>query len=275
MLPIILGLFLGVLFCGGTVLAAPIEDESFFYVKKNKVEVTVSNESVAPHSVYGNWKAMSLQYSQKAAVDFTWFAQFDMFARNAVSGGNGNLATLGAYKDWNDSFYTYTAFSAGSKVDYLQKFRVDHNFYLKFGADKQYVWNIGGSYIDYHNDRSDKILSTGITVYDNRWSYSFDILRTVSSPGSVTSYTRQFTITQGKERQAIGELVYAYGKEAYLAADVLLPMETRNNSKLWSFSYRRWLGLERDHGYVFGVSYFDLQDGYRSTTFSFGLFREY
>lgn len=272
MLPILLCVLLGLFFCAGPVLAAPLEDESFFYVKKSKIEVTVSNESVSPHSVYGNWKAMSLQYSHKAAPDFTWFAQYDMFSR---TGGHGNLATLGAYKDWNDSFYTYTAVSSGSNVDYLQKFRVDHNFYFKFGPEKNLVWNIGGSYITYHNDHKDKILSTGLTAYNNKWAYSFDIFRNVSSPGSVTSYTREISISYGKERQALGQLVYAYGKEAYLATDLALPAETRNDSKLWSFSYRRWLGLERDHGYVFGISWFDLRDGYRSTTFSFGLFKDY
>lgn len=272
LLSVILGVFVGLLLSGGPALAAPLEDESFFFVPKNKIEVSVSHESVSPHSVYGNWKSMSVQYSRKAAVDFTWFAQFDMFSRNS---GHGNLVTVGAYKDWNDSFYTYTALSSGSNVDYLQKFRVDQTFYLKFGPEKQYVWNFGGTYIDYHNDNTDKILQTGLTIYNNKWAYGFNLFRNKSDPGSVTSYSREYTISYGKERQALTQLTYANGKEAYLAMDLAVPTAARNSSKLWSLNHRRWLGLEKDHGYVIGVNYFDLENGYRSTEFTLGYFKEY
>ena len=250
--------------------AKPIVDEAFFFEPKNHIEVSTAYENLSPHDVYGNWKTVSLEFERKEAPDLTWFAGVDNFQRKSR---NGFLGEVGVYKDWNDSFYTYTALSGGTSSDYLPKARIDQELHFKFGSEKQYVWNVGGSYIKYFGDHRDNIISTGLTTYINKWSIGYQIFRNISNPGSVKSYSQEWSISYGKERQQLTTLTYSYGNQAYLATEISMPEAVDDKSNLVTLNHRHWLGI--DHGYFAEVNRFNLKNGYRSTGISFGIFSEF
>lgn len=254
----------------GRLSAAPVVSESFFFEPKNHLEISGSFESVSPQDVYGDWKNFSISYERKERPDLTWFVNGGTFSRNT---GHARMAELGAYKDWNDSFYTYTALSAGSSSDYLPKSRIDHDFNFKFGPEKEYVWTVGGSQIQYYGDHKDHILSTGLTAYRGKWVTSYRIFHNESDPGSVTAYSHSISVGYGREKDQITTLEYSFGKQAYLANYLVDPEEVNDNSRLVSLSHRKWLG--DDYGVFGDISYFTLEEGYNSKGFSLGYFREW
>ncbi len=252
--------------------AAPVVDEAYFFERKNRLEVSASFESLSPQATFGNWGNVSLAFYRREKVDLEWFAMVDSFTRNE---GGAQLFTIGAYKDWNDSFYTYTALSAGTNSTYLQKFRVDHDFNFKFGKDKQYIWTLGGSYVQYHNEYRDYILTTGLAKHVGKWVVGYQIFKNFSQPGGVESFSHQISVDYGKEREQWTSLVYSFGKQAYLPTALITPTAIANASQLITLKHRRWLGKNRDHGYFVEVSYFNLEENYHSLGATLGVFKEY
>lgn len=268
------GMITGLLMLFGVlqvVDAAPVEDsESFFFEPKGKFEIYGDYDSLRPASTYGSWRSMGITYSRKANRDVQWFVRGEEFSRREGAGRSGEV---GVYKDWNNTLYTYTAVTAGSKVDYLPQLRVDHDFNIKFGAQRDYVWTIGVSNIDYHNEYRDFILSTGITRYFPQWVLGYRIFRNSSYPGPVQSYSHTFSVMHGKEGQKLTTLTYSFGKQAYLADQLTAPEAVRNHSRLLSLEHRHWLDVH--HGYFGEVRYFHLDDGYNAPGIRAGYFWEY
>lgn len=263
----------GIWLCPGQAGAAPVVDEAFFFRNKNILEVSTSYQALSPYDTYGNRRATSITFGRKETPQLNWFAQMEFFSRD---GGDARLGTVGAYWDWHDAFYTYTSISAGSDSDYLPQFRLNQDFNFKFGPQKQYVWTIGGSYIKNHGDTRDYILSTGLTTYVKRWTFGYHVFQNTNRPGAVKSYTHEILAANGKEGLYMNTLTYAFGREAYLSrSEFAAPTAVRNDSKLVTLNHRRWLGLERDHGYFGELNYSNVKDGPRSVGLAIGIFREF
>jgi len=265
---VLAGAMVGV--ASGQGSAAPVVNEAYFYESKNRIEIHGSYDAMKPSGTYGAWKSGGVTYYRKAAVDTQWYVGAEAFSRRE---GSGKLGEVGVYKDWNNSFYTYTALSAGSNVEYLPKVRFDHDFNFKLGQDKKHVWTVGLSNIKYHNDHRDFILSTGITRYVNKWVMGYRVFKNTSHPGSVGSYAHEISVANGKEGQQWTTLSYSFGKQAYLATALATPETVRNNSKLIRLQHRHW--LDADQGYFAEVRHFDLTDGYSGPGFTAGYFWEY
>lgn len=101
---------------------------------------------MTPNQDYGSWKTLSLGFYRKEKENLTCFMQLGAFSRKQ---GDSALKTVGAYKDRLENLYIYTAVSAGANSEYLPKFRFDHDFNIKLGAEKRIVWILRGSYILY------------------------------------------------------------------------------------------------------------------------------
>ncbi|WP_371381308.1 YaiO family outer membrane beta-barrel protein [Sporomusa aerivorans] len=236
----------------------------------SRIELSTAYEYLSPHSGYGDWKTISLSYYRTGQPDFTWYTQFFNFSRPE---GSGQLAAVGAYKDWSRSFYTYTALAAGTETDYLPKTRIDHNFNFKFGQAKNWIWSLGGSYLQYSGEQKDYILSTGFTAYRHNSVAEYRIFRNQSYPGAVGSYSYLLSFGVGQERKQWTTATFSAGKQAYLATYLVKPEKVNKNSKMISFNHRRWLD---DHQGIFGdLSWLDLEESYRKTGFSLGYFSEF
>jgi len=237
---------------------------------RNRIDLSGTYEYLHPHGSYGNWQNITVAFYRRETPDFTWFAQLGGHSRKE---GDGLLGTAGAYKDWNEWLYTYSALSAGTNSEYLPKIRVDHDFNIKFGPAKMFVWTIGGTYIQYFDVHRDYIISTGITAYINKWIAEYRIFRNISDPGSKVSYSQLFGLSYGQDgwQWTYGKL--SFGKQAYLSTALETRESVNNNSILATVGHRHWLGS--DYG-VFGeVGYFNLSNAYHRYGMTLGVFKEF
>ncbi|WP_176215587.1 YaiO family outer membrane beta-barrel protein [Sporomusa malonica] len=233
------------------------------------MEISTSYEHLSPHADYGDWKTLSLGFYRKERPDLTWYTQLSHLSRPE---GSGQLAAVGAFKDWSDSFYTYTSLSAGTESAYLPRTRVDNNFNFKFGPEKRLVGSVGGSYIQYFGDHKDYILSAGIMAYLKNSVAEYRIFRNQSDPGSVDSYSYLLSLSYGQDKHQWTTATFSSGKQAYLATYLATPQEVNQNSRMLTLNHRRWLGSE--HGFFGDISYVELENSYHKTGVSLGFFRE-
>jgi YaiO family outer membrane protein len=238
--------------------------------RNNRIELLASYEYLHPYGDFGDWKNVTTTFFHKERPDLTWFVQLGAYARKE---GNGGLAAVGAYKDWGESFFTYTAASAGTNSAYLPQVRIDHDFNLKIGPEKNFVWVAGGTYIQYFNVHRDYILSTGLTAHLKKWVAEYRIFRNLSDPGSIVSYSHLFALGYGQDGWQWTNATFSFGKQAYLATALAEPEAVNHNSIQTTLSHRRWLG--KDYG-VFGeISFFHLNHSYQKTGLSIGVFKEF
>jgi YaiO family outer membrane protein len=237
---------------------------------KNRIEIAGSYEYVSPHDVFGDWETVSVAFYRKERQDFTWYAELDAFARKE---GKGILGVAGAYKDWTDTLYTYTALAVGTNTVYLPETRIDHTFNMKFGPEHKFVWLIGATSIHYYTHHRDFILSTGLTAYLDVWVPEYRIFRNISSPGSVESYSHLLSLAYGREMRQWTTAVVGFGKQAYQASQLATPGEVSSNSLSVTLKHRRW--LKNNYGIMGELSYFDLQGTYKKGGFQLGVFREF
>lgn len=270
-IPTLLLTLLGFCFYPNQLYAAAQGDSAFFFEPKNSIEISGSYEALSPHETYGDWKSFSVTYHRRERPDFNWFAQVTTASRKE---GSGQLGAVGAYKDWSDSFYTYTSLSAGTSSDFLPKVRVDQDLNLKLGSQKDLVWTVGGSYIKYFDDHKDSIVSTGFTkYYSKNWDAGYRIFKSQSDPGSVTSYSHLFFLGHGKDKQQMTTISYSIGNQAYMATAFLSPSEVRNYSRLVTLNHRQW--VDQNHGFFEEVSYLNLKNAYHKLGISLGVFNNF
>ena len=245
-------------------IAAPTEE------KPHRIEASVSYEYLSPHETYGDWNAANIAFYSKVSPTFTYFIEGSVANRLE---GNGAAGTVGAYKDWTSFLYTYTAVSAGTYTPYLPKFRIDHDFNFKLGANKNYVLTAGITYIDYFTDHRDFIVSGGPTFYWNRWVLQYRLFHNESNPGSVESYSHLISVGYGEDGWQWTYLNVSFGKQAYLATSLDTPEAVNNDSLNITLQHRHWLGK---HYGIFGeASYFKLEEGYEKYGINCGIFYEF
>jgi YaiO family outer membrane protein len=249
---------------GSDLMAQEIKD------RPRRIEASFSFENLNPHETYGDWNTGNLAFYNKVSPDFTYFVQGSAFNRNE---GNGGTGTIGAYKDWADFFYTYTAITAGTNSTYLPKFRADHDFNFKVGPNKMIVLTLGGTFIDYFNDHRDLIISGGPTLYLNRWVLQYRLFHNESNPGSIGSFSQLFSIGYGEEGLQWTYLNVSFGKQAYLATSLATTEAIDKNSLNIAVQHRHWLG--KNYGIFGDTSYFKLQEGYEKFGISLGVFYEF
>jgi len=237
---------------------------------QRRLEASLAYETLSPHDVYGSWKNFLLSYYVRPKAGTTLFFQLGAFSRNT---GNALLGVGGAYKDWGEMFYTYTALASGTDSAYLPQFRFDNDFNFKLGRKKNIVGTAGITYINYHDDHASFILSLGCTAYFERWITTYRIFRNRSDPGNITSYSHLVDVAFGRDGWQLTNCTFSFGKQAYLATYLALPEEVNQNSLYLVIRHRRWLG--KGLGILGDISYFKLDEGYKKFGVSIGLFKEF
>jgi len=236
----------------------------------DRFEISYSHDYLDHKNTYGTWDTINMTNYQHIADGLTVFYQAELHRRKS---GDAILGSVGAYKDWSDYFYTYTQVTAGSKSEYLPKFRIDNDFNFKFGEKKNIVTVLGLTYINAHDVHRDKIISAGLMYYAPKYNISYRFFRNLSNPGNVISYSHTLSIGYGQEKLQWLYLDLSLGNPAYLAIDVSLLEEVHQNSSEAKISYRKW--LTNSTGFYGSVGYFKLSDGYDKYHFNVGYFIEY
>lgn len=235
-----------------------------------RMEAAYSFESLSPNDVYGDWKTGTISFYDNPASGFTYFLKGGLYNRPE---GNGKLGTMGAYVDWSDSLYTYSAVTGGSNSIYLPKTRYDHEFNYKFGPRKQYIFTCGITLIDYFTEYSDLILDAGPTVYWQKFVFQYRFFHNISDPGDVTSDSHLLSIGYGEEGRHWTYVSLSAGNQAYLVTYVDRDLTFDNSSYDINLQHRHWIG--QDYGVFGNLEYFNLENGYKKTGVSLGIFYEF
>lgn len=235
-----------------------------------RIEAAYSFERLSPNEVYGDWKTGTLSFYDNPTSGFTYFLKGGLHSR---PDGSGKLGTVGAYIDWTDAFYTYSAATVGSRTNYLPKSRFDNDFNYKFGPRKQYIFTCGFSIIDYHTEYSDLILSAGPTVYWHRFVLQYRWFHNISDPGSVTSNSHLISIGYGEEGRHWTYVNASAGNQAYQVAYTERELTFDNSSYDINLKHRHWIG--KRYGVFGDLGYFDLENGYEKIGLSCGVFYEF
>ena len=238
-------------------------------MKKNRIEANVSYEYLTPSDAYEPRTGLNLRFYRKETETFTYFFELATSLRET----NGVLFTTGAYKDWTDSFFTYSSLSTGSHTDYLPQIRLDQDFNFKIGKEKNLVWVLGTSYIDYFDEHKDLIISTGLTAYLKKWILSYRIFRNKSDPGDVISFSHTVSAGYGEEGKQWVYLTFSTGRESYLATYLATPEEVDHSAYGITLNLRRW--LRPFSGILLDISYFKLGDEYNKYGLAAGMFHEF
>jgi YaiO family outer membrane protein len=249
-------------------ISTPVEDG--LLSRSKRVEAYLLYENLSPNDIYGSWTNILLSYYTSPQRGLTWFLQLGGFHRNV---GDALLGVGGAYKDWTDRLYTYTALAAGSDSVYLPQVRFDNDINFKFGDKRNIVGTLGVTYVNYHNTHEDLIFSTGITLYRKRWITTYRIFRNKSDPGNVTSFSHLIDLAYGKEGSQWTNLTVSFGNQAYLADYLSKPEEVNQDSVYLVIKHRQW--INSSWGILGDLSYFKLEGGYKKFGLSLGFFKEF
>ena len=241
-----------------------------FGLPNDRLEVDISYDYLDPYSTYEDWTALNFSYYDKISNDLTLLYQASAITRVE---GEGFLGAFGVYKGWMDRFYTFTQVSAGTDVEYLPAFRIDHEFNYMFGKDKNIVGLLGFTYINQHDEHEDFIGSVGVTYYSADYNIGYRIFFNQSDPGSVNSTSQIISLGIGHEKDQWIYVDVAFGNPAYLST-VTPDYETvRNDSAAVYLKYRKW--LDKNSGFYAETGFFNLGNEYDKYNFRLGYFQEF
>ncbi|WP_456392944.1 YaiO family outer membrane beta-barrel protein [Persephonella sp.] len=236
-----------------------------------RVDVLYSYEYLTPNSTYGTWNSIEVMSYWKWGQNTTPFLGGTITDRSKE--GGAFLSTLGAYRDWSEFLYTYSAVSFGSNSTYYPQYRLDHDFNFKVGRERNIVLTIGGSYIKYWDVHKDKVFSLGGTVYSGKFVGSLRYFYNISDPGNVTSSSYLVSVGYGAEKESWTYLDVYLGKQAYLATYLYQPEQVNQNAYIIELNHRQW--VRNDAGFIVIVGYMKLEDGYEKYRISGGFFKEF
>ena len=245
-------------------------EEIDFGFPNDRLEVDISYDYLDPYSIYEDWTALNFSYYDKISNDLTLLYQGSAITRVE---GNGFLGAVGIYKGWRDRFYTFTQISAGTDVEYLPAFRIDHEFNYIFGENKNIVGLLGFTYINQHDEHEDFIGSVGVTYYSEDYNIGYRVFFNQSDPGSVNSTSHIISLGIGHEKDQWIYIDVAFGNPAYLSTVTPNYETVRNDTAAVYLKYRKW--LEEDSGFYAETGFFNLGSEYDKYNFRLGYFQEF
>ena len=238
--------------------------------EQDRVEGSFTYEHLDPSSDYGSWKNFNISYYQKYSKELTLVYQAGFFNRDE---GSATLFSLGAYKDWNPSLYTFSQLTVGTDSEYLPKYRLDHDFYYKYGENKQRVGILGFTDIDNYNVHSDTIVSIGMTYYAPKYNITYRFFANSSDPGSVNSNTHLLSVGYGAEKEYWTYFDISYGNQAYQS--ILEGGSSNFNEDALNIQVKHRHWLTENTGIFGSIGYFNLDNGYDKYLFQIGYFKEF
>ncbi len=238
--------------------------------RPQRLELSGTFESLLPHDVYGNWKSGSISYFRQASKDLNWFVGLDYAVHD--NAGSGFLGDFGAYKDWSPVFYTYSAFSAGTNTQVFAEFRIDHEFNVKVGENKDIVIPFGFTYIQSTADSNVVTLYSGFSAYLPAWLITVKVFLNYSNPNTLLSNSYLISVGNGKEGAEWNYLDLTFGDLTYLPASIPFANIINEHSAYLSYKHRKW--LSNTFGWFSDLNYLNVVDSYQKYGATLGIFVE-
>jgi len=235
--------------------------------KRNQFELDLGYDYLTDN--FGHWENFRMKYLRRE-MTYVYFVELESFFRRE---GNGVQLVGGIYKDWKSWLYTYTAVAAGTNSEYLPQFRFDHDFNFKFGKKRNYVFTVGGTYVDYHVNHRDVVLSAGLTGYFDKWILGYRVFRNISYPDSVGSYSNLFEVTYGREGNHWTSLLFSFGNQAYASTELISPEKVDQTLVELRLKHQHWIG--KNWGLFGEGRFFRLSDEYKKYGLTLGVFLDF
>jgi len=242
-----------------------------YVARPQRLEFSGTFEYLLPQDVYGSWDSGSISFFRQASKDLNWFIGLD-YARHDFN-GTGFLGNAGAYLDWSPSFYTYSAFSAGTNTDIFAKFRIDQEFNVKVGESKEIDIPLGFTYIQSDQISNVVTLYSGFTFYLPAWLITVKAFLNYTNPGTLMSTSYLISIGNGKEGAEWNYLDLTFGDLSYLPASIPLANIINEHSAYLSYKHRKW--LNNVFGWFSDLNYLNVVDTYQKYGVTLGFFFEF
>ncbi len=221
---------------------------------------------------FGRWDGVRLRYT-RTNKKHTWFLEANGYNRDESGGGEAFVGVGGLYIDWAKRIYTFSSISAGTDTWYSPKIRIDQDFNFKLGKSQQWVWVLGGTYVNYYSPQSVAIASTGMTYYMKGVILSYRFFYNIAYPGSLKSASNQLSADQGYWYKYMNTLTISGGKQAYMATYMDSPEAIDRNSLSVSFKSRYW--VKKSWGFWGQASFTSVFDAYNVFGVGAGLFANF
>ncbi|HUW97538.1 MAG TPA: YaiO family outer membrane beta-barrel protein [Acidiferrobacter sp.] len=261
------------LFCGAAsaagVAAKPPQNTTDNY----RIDANVSYYYLQPHNTYGQWHVYSVKFYNNSNKQFNYFLQAIQTDRTLE--GSGFLGIAGVYSVWTPRFYTYSDISSGTNYTFLPQFRVDNNFHYLFLSDKSLDWELGGGYLKYNGANVNYLISTGPTYYYKDWIFTYRLIRTISDPGNVGSWSSLYSIGYGRRYWQRTYLNVTVGREAYLTTYLPQAQQSDVNYKAVDVELKERIWLKRDFGIIGKLEYIDVEQNYKATGIDLSIFKKF
>ncbi len=254
-----------------TIASLGITVSTSYALSPKRLDVKYNYERLDPYSTYGEWNSIDLMLYGNGGRYWTPFIGGSIMDRKVE--GSATLGVIGSYKDWTQWLYTYSALSFGTNSEYLPKYRLDHEFNFKLGAEKQYVVSVSGTYMKYWNVHKDIVLSLGGSIYRGKFVGIFRYFHNISKPGNIHSTSYLISLEYGAEKDHWTYINFSWGKQAYLATYLSNPEEIRQNATIIGIGHRHW--LNNNFGLIGELEYMRLEDSYNKYKISGGFFVDF
>jgi len=223
-----------------------------------------------PTADYDSRKGLNLIYSAFPKPTLSYSALAGLVE---WEGSTDVWVGLSLTREWTERLYTYSALSLSSKSTFLPQLRIDNDFNYKFGSGKNFVGTVGLSYINYHTNNEDFILSLGGIYYYSKFNLTYRFFQNFSSPGSVKSNSHLISAGYGQDKAHWTYLTLTFGNQAYFAQHLATPIEVDQDVFRISLNHRHWLG--KRSGIYGDIGYLELKDGYDIYSFLVGYFYDF
>jgi len=234
--------------------------------KTNQLDVSYMHEHIEPSDKYTSWESLNINYFREFRKDL----RFNIFSIIHMRDDNSMILGVNTTKDISNSFFVSAGITFGLETNYTSKYRLDGALNYKVLKDKNLLLTMGGTYIDYYDEHSDKLIFFSPSLYLGYFITSYKIQYAVSDPGSKAAFSHFLSAGYGMEKKHWTYLNLKYGQQAYLSLITIDPQDVDLDEWEVKLNHRFW--IKNDIG-VFGeIGFLQVIDEYEKYSFTAGFF---
>jgi YaiO family outer membrane protein len=236
---------------------------------KNRIDLQTAYSYRSPVEDYGRIYEGIVTWTHQHTPNLSWIASLAMYSRLE---GEGALLAATDYYNWTERMYTTTAIALGTNSSYLPRFRIDQFFNYKFREAKNFILQMGFTYIDFYEQRNTEALMPGFIYYGNKWIAAYNYFAVWNHPGNKTCSSHKGSLIIGEENKSWLTLDAFYGCDAYLLTNEVLPQGVDRTTWGGSVNYRKW--TKNHWGFVVEGGFYYIEAPCRQYRLLLGIFRD-
>ncbi|MEP6609345.1 MAG: YaiO family outer membrane beta-barrel protein [Burkholderiaceae bacterium] len=193
-----------------------------------------------------SWRGAYVKGVWQPDTQSTWYGEVNDAHR---FGDHGLLFSAGNTQVINEDWYGSLFAGTSSGGFFLPRYRVDGFINRKWLAERSLVTTLGLGYERAKDVHRDRRLFLGAAYYfSGPWIVEGGGRVNFSDPGSVRAARAFIALTQGRDHEHYAILRVESGREAYqLVGDQ--SVLSNFSSRVASFTWRQWVGGNRDQGF--------------------------